>query len=157
MDEFRLAVQRVEAGYLVSVPHVNGQSLIKILREIELPFASDEGSPSIAGAYQGIPLVVAFLPSRHLLGESALAYDGTAGRIAVLQCKCGLPGCWPFEVRVGLTSEKVTWTDYIQPHRRDKSKRWTYEALPPFEFVRRDYEAQLVPPDDLPEGWRGLP
>ncbi len=48
---------------------INGRDLIEILREIELPFATGEGHPSIAGAYAGLPKELIFLPSRHLLGE----------------------------------------------------------------------------------------
>src|SRR5437016_4274829 len=44
---------------------INGRDLIEIVREIELPFATREGSPQIAGAYSGLPAHRVFLPSQH--------------------------------------------------------------------------------------------
>lgn len=162
------------------VPVVDGRSLIEILREIELPYAQAEGQPERAGEYLGLSPRVAFLPSRHLLDPDwwmeRLWYGNPAGaddKTTLLVCgDCGDQACWGFRARIELvrgTSSKrgdqIVWRG-LEQHWRSPvyaAERasgesppvlnfapWSYDAIDPLIFDRRQYEQAL----DNPE-WRG--
>ncbi len=118
---------------------VNGRNLVDILREVESPFATREGKPDLAGSYVGLPPEDIFLPSRRLLGDSATYYDSPGGKVAVLGCVCGEPGCWPLRVKIEVRDDVVIWSDFEQPHRRS----WRYDDLQPFVFDRARYLSAL--------------
>ncbi len=124
---------------------INGRDLLEILRDIELPFATLEGHPHIAGAYSGLPAQRVFLPSRHFLGEPEPLYSDGEGRTHVLECECGEPGCWPLAVRIEVRDREIVWSDFQQPHRRSRSKsgHWRYDELPSLTFERQHYEQAL--------------
>ena len=86
-----------------------------------------------------------FLPSKHFLGE-ALDLLGVHGKIAVMDCVCGCPGCWPFLVRITIEDDRIIWSDFEQPHRGPESAggHWKYEELGHFIFDRKQYESELV-------------
>src|ERR1035441_2688643 len=136
---------------------INGRDLREIVRAVEIPFATREGSPQIAGAYSGIPAEVAFLPSRHLLGEPLALYSDGDGRTQVLECECGEPGCWPLTLRIDIGSREVVWRDFRQPQRGAHSKRaeWLYDAMPQFQFERQSYEHALSASRRTAEPYRG--
>lgn len=117
---------------------VNGRNLVDILREVELPFATREGKPDLAGSYVGLPPEEIFLPSLRLLGEPATYYDYFDGKIAVLGCVCGEVGCWPFLVRITIRDDVVLWSDFEQPHRA-----WRYDEMRPFVFDLAQYLSAL--------------
>lgn len=125
---------------------VNGQNFADLVREQELRFATAEGSPSIAGAYAGLPPSPDVLPpSGHFLGRPTAALYDFDERVQILGCECGEPGCWPLVCRIQVTDERVTWSDFEQPHRSPSSNRhWSYEDFGPFTFDRRQYEAALA-------------
>lgn len=127
---------------------INGRRLVDFIRDVELPFALAEGHATLAGAYVGIPPGVAFLPSRHLLGEPAAGWNWEPEAVPVLQCECEEPGCWPLLLRVTVEPETVTWSDFRQPHRGPQSRagHWRYDALSAFTFDRWQYERALRPP-----------
>jgi hypothetical protein len=96
----------------------------------------------------------------------------------VLECECGVPGCWPLQVRIELTDHDVVSRDFRQPHRLDRSeadsdqRKWSYDRLGPFQFSRHQYEVQIrqeptttlyrpVGPDELNRieeaDWRAFP
>jgi hypothetical protein len=64
--------------------------------------------------------------------------DSTEGKIAILGCVCGDPGCWPFRVRIALRDDVVVWSGFEQPHRS-----WRYEEMRPFVFDRAQYLSAL--------------
>jgi hypothetical protein len=98
---------------------VNGRNLVDIFREVELPFATREGKPDLAGSYVGLPPEEVFLPSPRLLGDPTTYYDhdSAEGKIVVLGCVCGEPGCWPFRVKIARREDVVIWDGFEQPHR----------------------------------------
>lgn len=131
---------------------INGGDLRNLVREVELPFAAEEGSPHLAGGYTGLPPEAVFLPSRRLLGEPSERYDDDEERISLLGCGCGVVGCWPLMARISLDADTVTWSDFAQPHRSEDmlfvmGKRglvvWRYEGFGPFVFERDKYVAEL--------------
>ena len=152
----QLAIRPSDDGYgdppeVVDIV-IDGQNLVDIIRAYELPLATREGHPDIAGGYQGSPPRAVFLPSRQLLGEPSPYYSNRAGKTQLLQCTCGEAGCWPLMARVTITAEQVIWDQFEQPYRGPASRagHWQYDELPPFVFGRRAYEDALVPP--IPDG-----
>jgi hypothetical protein len=120
---------------------VNGRNLVETLREVELPFATREGKPDLAGKYVGLRPADVFLPSPRLLGEPKMYHDDPEGKIAVLGCECGDVGCWPFRVRIKLREDVVIWDGFEQPHR----PAWRYDKMRPFVFDRGQYFSALEP------------
>ena len=123
---------------------VNGRELIDLIHEVELPFARAEGSPGIAGGYAWLPARLVLPPARHFLGEPVPLYGGSA-KAALLECSCGVPGCWPLYARIEVAERTVAWRDFEQPHRspdRGRSSSWSYDGLS-FRFDRAAYEAEL--------------
>lgn len=118
------------------VPEVDGQSLIDLVAAYE---TARGYTP--AGEYGGI------VPDYFNFGDLSQHYLGTAspqwprpGGCWLLSCECGEAGCWPLEVKVTLTSQTVTWSNFRQPHRPS----WTYSGLGPFQFDRRQYETAVA-------------
>jgi hypothetical protein len=111
---------------------IDGRDLVDLVRPIELPFTRAEGHPEIAGNYDGLPpRDWVDLPER---------YDDD-DRVAVLACaSCGEPGCWPLRVRVTASADRVTWSDFQQPHRPE----WSYAAFGPFVFNRAQYDEEVA-------------
>jgi hypothetical protein len=145
MDKIRLEIDKgddVAAGLVDQVLiFINDRNLIDIVREVELQFAAREGKPDLAGSYIGLPPEDVFLPSPRLLGEPVTYYDHdiSDGKLAVLGCICGEPGCWPFRVRITLQDDIVLWSDFEQPHRAG----WRYDEMLPFVFDRTQYLSAL--------------
>lgn len=131
-----------DLGVLIAI---NGRLLLAIAHDIELPFARREGKPDLAGAYCYFGPAIALLPSRHFLGEPVHSFTDGDGRIYVLSCTCGVPGCWPLSARVELREREIVWSDFRQPHRGPDAPQghWRYEGLGPFVFDRQLYEREL--------------
>lgn len=126
---------------------INGVDLIDLVRTHELPFARSEGSPSIAGAYAGLPVSSVLCPnsSNHFWGEASSRLYKYGDKIQLLECECGEPGCWPLICRITVRDEVVSWSDFEQPHRsRSRSQSvWSYEGFGPFLFRKQQYEIAL--------------
>ncbi len=124
---------------------INGRDLFDMVREVELPYATKEGSPSIAGNYGGLPAKILSLSPKHFLGEPNRLYGGYKNQTQVGVCGCGEAGCWPLDVAITINDAEVIWSDFSQPHRSENSKtsHWRYDDLGPFHFDRKQYEAAL--------------
>jgi hypothetical protein len=135
---------------------VNGRELIELVREIELPFATREGHPDLAGDYGYFGPMFVFSPARHFYGEPAHGWTDGPGRIFVLACSCGIPECWALSAHAEVGTTEVTWADFRQPYRRADSKagEWRHDGLGPFKFDRRLYDRELektpTPPKPRP-------
>lgn len=134
---------------------INGLPLVDLLRHVEKPFAVAEGHEDMAGGYIAAPAAELAWPSELLLGHVSEEDDylGCPGKVMLLECTCGEPGCWPLVARITATDTTVTWTDFEQPHRREATEahpRWSYEALGSFTFDRRQYEEALRNPIRIP-------
>ena len=132
----------------VAIILINGRDLAAMLREVERPFAEAEGHPEIAGQYEGLPVNVICSPSRHLLAEPS-DYENFIcehdDKIPIYRCgSCGNDGCWPLVVRIVVTGDSVTWSDFEQPHRcLSEGHAWRYDSFGPFVFDRNQYEEAL--------------
>ncbi|WP_313641923.1 hypothetical protein MHH52_14630 [Paenibacillus sp. FSL K6-0276] len=138
MDKIKLVLTKVDESEFVDI-YINDKRLVQILREIELPF-----NAKIAGEYRGLPQSVVFFPSRHFLDEPDkwYLYDE---KVSILECVCGSPGCWDFNVKITIMDDKVIWSEFEQPNRSLDSAAgyWNYDILKPFVFDRKQYEAQI--------------
>ena len=137
---------------------VNDRPLIEIVREEELPAATEEyerrkadpnvpsSSEILAGQYSTLPAEMMVLPSRNLLGEPkefASAFklkpdSPVLQKSPVLGCACGAWDCWILLARITVDDELVRWTDF-EHFNRD----WPYTLK--YTFARSAYEAQLRP------------
>ena len=131
------------SGVLIKI---NGRDLVDLVRAVENPFAYKEGSPSIAGAYAGLPPEHVAPPSLHFLGQPSIQVYSLDSKVQVLGCECGEPGCWPLVCHVDVDRTRVRWSSFEQPHRSGKGKQapWHYDNLGPFEFDRQQYEVALA-------------
>ncbi|MCA9024807.1 MAG: hypothetical protein KDA86_06305 [Planctomycetaceae bacterium] len=120
--------------------------MIDLVCEFELPMATAEGTPDIAGGYMGIAASSHLPPSQHFLGIHASSLREDA-KTDILWCgDCGEPGCWPLLTRITVNDDCVIWSEFEQPHRTARSKKtpWVYDCFGPFEFDRTQYELSLV-------------
>ncbi len=124
---------------------INGEDLIDILRQVEMPAATQERLPDIAGAYEGHPIHSVGLSSLFTAQPTPLhQYDD---KVEILVCaSCGEPGCWPMLVRIDVREDEVVWSDFEQPHRSERNEStivWIHD-LGPFTFDRRQYEREVA-------------
>ncbi|HVG00174.1 MAG TPA: hypothetical protein VND68_10075 [Chloroflexia bacterium] len=150
MDTFQIEVRKLaddEADRQTeeTVILVNGRGLVDLLREYELPMATDDGHPDIAGGYMGLPPEDVLPPSRHFLGEPRWEVYRDGEKVSVLDCTCGTPGCWSFLAKITINEESITWSDFEQVHRREDHPNggWSYAGLGPFTFDREQYLGAL--------------
>ena len=118
---------------------VNGRNLADILRG-RGAHRRGRGPHDLAGSYAGLPPDDIFLPSPHLLDEPTTYYDHDSpeGKIAILGCVCGEPGCWYFRVKVTPRDDVIIWSGFEQPHRA-----WRYDEMRPFVFDQAHYLSAL--------------
>lgn len=142
---FRLA----ERGSGPSIEiEIDGRPLQELARSVELPHAQAEGSPSIAGGYEGLGPDQINRERGHFLG-SPVATSFEDGDTVLLGCECGEWGCWPLTALVSVSGEEVTWSRFRTGHRD-----WDLSGLGPFRFLRAEYEAALdrvLPLEPAPE------
>jgi hypothetical protein len=117
---------------------IDGTSLIDLAHRVEEPFAKREGHPKLAGAY-------AWLPRKSAAAALGLRAQSPDEKVAVLECACGVPGCWPLLAKISGDENTVVWSEFEQPHRNEEAVagHWKYEALGPFSFDRELYEEGL--------------
>lgn len=120
------------AGPLALTPVVNGTLLTELIAEFE----TRQGY-SPAGGYAGL------VPAHFRFGDLVQYFLGQnngqwpqPGYAWLLGCDCGEVGCWPLEARIITGSDKVTWTDFAQPHRRSRD----YQGFGDYVFGRPAYE-----------------
>jgi hypothetical protein len=146
MNVVRFVVRRaIQWDGWVVIPHIDDHDLRSLLKAVELPFAIREKHRDLAGDYDGVPLDIVRPPSMYLLGSPAASCTDPA-KTALLECKCGCEGCWPFLVRIAKDGDAVSWSDFEQPHRGPESAagHWTYGALPTWHFSLGQYEAAVA-------------
>jgi hypothetical protein len=126
---------------------VGDSDLAELVGDVERPHAEAEGHPDIAGTYGGLVdwRLRQRLAEHFLGGPDSHLFCGPHEKTVLLSCTCGEPGCWPLMARVELSETEVRWSDFEQPHRRD---RWSYDGFGPIVFDRAQYEAALADAED---------
>jgi hypothetical protein len=124
---------------------VDGEDLNEIARHAELPDATRDGQPEVAGGYAGLRAWAFDGPiAEHFLGSpDSHLYCGPDEKTVLIGCSCGEPGCWPLMARVEVGASEVRWSEFEQPHREG----WSHEGLGPFVFEREQYVAALEAAD----------
>lgn len=112
---------------IVAIPFINGQSLIDIIKEIELQY-----EPDIAGSYDG------YRPDL-LLNELNKGLHQDTYKTKILECECGVDGCWSLLMKVSKTENTIVWSNFNQPLRDN----WDYSSLPSFEFNKDEYDIAI--------------
>lgn len=125
--------------YLAVELLIDGESLMEMLRNFEAPMAKREGHPKLAAAYSWPAL------NSKTLAALVAGSEGEEGKVSVLECACGVPGCWPLRANIAVGPTEVVWSVFEQPHRSEESAagHWSYEDFGPFTFSKDDYEHAL--------------
>jgi hypothetical protein len=116
---------------------VNGTRLEDAARIVEMPHASAEHKPALAGDYEPLALTDIGSDPTHFLGHPVATWFED-GDTVLMGCPCGEWACWPLTVRVDVTDVTVRWHDFRTGHRD-----WDLSGLGPFTFDRPQYEAAL--------------
>jgi len=119
------------------VPIVDGVPLDQVVASFEQARGFD-----VAGGNGG--MVIDYFKfgdlGTYFLGAMDHRYFSKLRKIAVLACgDCGELGCWPLHAAVTIDRDSVTWSEFEQPHRRDRD----YTGFGPFEFDREQYDAAV--------------
>lgn len=115
--------------------YINGREIVDILKELEMPFADEEGHPTLAGAYgHRIPKELYNVLSESLIENS---YEWEYGAEVLCCNDCGFPGCWSATVKIRQDEKFVYWENFEQNHR----KNWKYDLS--FKFDKNEYEKEF--------------
>lgn len=155
MDTLKLKLTKCEFGFtagpstVVSI-FINDINLIDIVKGIELPYATKEGTPEIAGSYSGL---YAFQ-----LWDEMLKVRKPQSEFPpeVLGCECGSPGCWPLSLKITDKGNAIVWSDFDNPYRTNlpvPNDNWDYSKLGPFCFDKEQYETEMK---TLRQGYYGF-
>ena len=60
--------------------------------------------------------------------------------VSLLECDCGVPGCWPLRAVVSSDGGDVRWSGFKQPHRPGRD----YADFGPFVFDGSSYRAAVT-------------
>lgn len=115
---------------------IDGQPLDELITAYEEDRAFD-----IVGGYGGL-VFFGLKPSELLLYFEAIDPPDILefSHVAVMGCNCGDVGCWPLVCQIQRTDAGVVWTDFQQPHRKDRD----YLGFGPFHFELAAYRQTLA-------------
>lgn len=97
---------------------VNGQNLLELVKQCELPYATANHEAYLAGRYAGLPI------SDFIFNMNEV-FNQEEERIYIYDCICGCIGCWPLEIKMIITDTAIIWTDFENEHRED----WYWNKL----------------------------
>jgi hypothetical protein len=120
------------------MPFIDGVALSSLVHAFERDARFD---PS--GGYGGfVPQLdpESIDPSAEDLARSRAVFGRTiGGDLRVLECTCGVEGCWPLLCRTVVLDAVVQWDRFCQPHRPTRD----YSGFGPFSFDLDQYVATL--------------
>ena len=126
-----------DSGYEASTVNiqVDEKPLAELMRAYELPMATNEGHPELAGAYAAIKTASASL-EQYYLGKTGADWGIDQDKTLLLGCACGVAGCWPLLCKIDVGDDTVTWSGFEQPHRDED---WDYSEFAGFVFEKQQY------------------
>jgi hypothetical protein len=108
------------------------------LTELVLSFER-EHSFEPAGGYAGLPNWSSYGPlERYFMGESDDEFF--AKGCYLLECNCGIVGCWPLLAHIEAKGNLVIWDSFRQPHRPLRD----YSEFGPFVFELEPYRTAVL-------------
>lgn len=114
--------------------YVDGKKLLDIIREIEVPYANEEGYPELAGAYGHISPRELYVDLSTVLIDNSNTCDK---RVNLFCCgSCGEIICWSVSFLVKEDERYVYWYDFRHEHRN-----WEYNLT--YKFDKEEYEDTL--------------
>lgn len=114
--------------------YINDTKLVDILHEIEIPYATNEGKPSLAGSYGHLTPKELF---DNLTNSKAPdEYNEEFGNEILCCGGCGDSGCWSVYVFISYDDYYVYWYKFRHNHRD-----WKYNIS--YKFDRKEYEKSL--------------
>lgn len=114
---------------------VDGEPLAKWMKTYELPMATSEGHPGLAGACDAIKNGSSSL-EQYYLGKTKANWGTGQDKTLLLGCVCGVAGCWPLLCKITVEGDTVTWSEFEQPHRDED---WDYSGFAGFVFQKQQY------------------
>lgn len=146
-----------ESDHKTAVITIDGRKLLDIIREIELPYAEEEGRlakkegvaeededySDLAGAYGHLSAKVLFDNLKTGISDCGSSHDE---RVYLFCCgDCGEIFCWTVSMKVRMDEHYVYWYDFKHEHRN-----WEYNLS--YTFEKTAYEAALRKLGDLAKG-----
>ncbi|WP_197492969.1 hypothetical protein [Woeseia oceani] len=113
---------------------IDDKPLAEILRAYELPMATKEGHPALAGDYHAIEVMASL--EDYYLGKAEADWGDEENKTQLLGCSCGIAGCWPLLCKINVQGDTVVWSEFEQPHRDED---WDYSAFGVLEFDKQQY------------------
>lgn len=138
-DEFDKPPQRLQIL-------IDGNSFLDLVREVELPWATREGYPGLAGSY------IWFQPYRWVVDRDLSAAElpeGGSKHICFLVCGCEHLGCKTFSGQISRHGGTVVWSNFRNDNR---GPNWRLDALGPFVFDLEQYQAEIGGIEIIPDG-----
>ena len=121
--------------YICAKIAINDMPLLEKVAAIELPYATAEGHPSIAGKYNHQQSDSLY---KQLTGEMFDNQDDL--QVALLTCDCFEDGCWSLQAECNDSEKEVVWRNFSHNHRG----KWDYSALGEFHFEKNQYIEELL-------------
>lgn len=130
--------QKFDSGYelLTASIVVDNESLADLIKTYELPMATKEGNPDLAGDYGAIEIGYSSV-EKYYLGLEEAGWGDDQDKTILLGCVCGVAGCWPLLCKITVEGDKVVWSDFEQPHRDED---WDYTDFSGFVFDKQQYK-----------------
>ncbi len=121
-------------SYAEVMPLVDSIPLLELVRDFE----SAQGWPK--GSYGPLdPNRYRYCAWDHYFQGYCRTPMSNPEKTALLVCNCGVFTCWPLLATITTDYETLTWSQFEQPHRRERD----YSAFGPFTFDWMDYKDAL--------------
>ena len=137
-SEIRFAISAwpEDPQLVVVVPVIDETPLTDLIHDFERATGMETRDESYGGL---IPAFFDFGSAPTYYKAEPGAFLGPSHKVPLLGCTCGEWGCWPLLAKIVVGDDEVIWTDFEQPHRRDRD----YSGFGPFRFRRETYEAAI--------------
>ena len=115
--------------------YINGRDVRDIAYDVELPYAMANEEPYNAGSYA------------YLRPDEVFCHYQSDEKLTIYGCGCGMPACWPLDVRITKQDDSVIWSDFELCHRED----WKHDGMY-YIFRREQYDNEMAKIDQ----WKAL-